>query len=192
MKRKSILVVLGAILSLLMGSISVYGAAGDLLWEKTITPPAPYIYVSATVSLSSNLCVISGIFDDAFPPNTSVGFIKVYDISTGNLKWQRVTPTILGTTSGYNLILDGNILYIIPLYSNITPTEFGAYNANNGQLLWEKTASYYPNLTMNRVTPPPDNKLFVISPSADRTSANLKVYQVQNVTSPAVNSLLFD
>ena len=199
MKRKNTLIISLIILSLVVGATSVYGAGVDLLWGKTITVVPPYQTISGAVLLSSSLCILYGkYYFVSGDPLQSTGYLKVYDISTGNLLWERSQQISDHIINSYSLLLDGNILYISDNYAyNTTPTtipstSYGAYDAFNGQPIWEKTNS--GNTSFAKVTKEPlaDNKLFAISQDNTRTSVNIRVYQASNIISSAINILMLD
>jgi hypothetical protein len=184
MKRKSTVLISLVILSAIVWTNSVYGAGGDLLWKNTFTVPSPYNVITCDITLSSTLCIVYGQYIN-YGTTTPIGYIKVYDISTGNLKWERTQDQIV-PWSFYKLLLDGNILYISSYrnYSGLWGKTYGAYNANNGDMLWDKPNVIYGTADDNMITknisaPQSDNKLFekYIDQAANPPTVNIKAYQ---------------
>lgn len=205
MKRKSVLFISLVILSLLVGAHSVYGAEPSFLWEKTITAPDPYTTISGRATMYSTSVIFSGQYTkpgNASNPPTVISFFKVYDISTGNLKWERTQSGVEYVTQYYFQLFDGNIIYVwnnFSVPSTVSPPPsipltYGAYNIDNGQILWEKTIDSGSILTLykNVLSPLPGNKLIIMTRPSDQPSLNFKVYQVESMSSssPAINSLI--
>lgn len=205
MERKSVLFISLVILSLLVGAHSVYGAEPILLWEKNIMAPNPYTAISGKASVYSTSVVFSGQYtkpgNESNPP-TVISFFKVYDISTGNLKWERTQSAVEYVTQYCFQLFDGNIIYVWNNFSAPStvspppsiPLTYGAYNIDNGQILWEKTIDSGIILTLykNMLPPLPDNKLIIITKPSDQPSLNFKVYQVASMSSAAINYLILD
>jgi outer membrane protein assembly factor BamB len=98
------------------------------------------------IAVSSTTCIVYGISYNYEATPNSIGFIKAFDTTTGNLKWER-TLTI-GPRNNYilSIIIDGNIAYIKTGIDNILGPNYnedflGAYNINTGQSIWEKKTS---------------------------------------------------
>ncbi len=205
MKRKSTLLMALLLLWIVVVPNSTWGAGGDLLWEKTITFSPTYPYISSSsLAVSSTLCIVYGSVQTQFmPPMVLIGYIKAYDMATGNLKWER-TLTLGNYYNGFGkIIIDGNIAYITGSSSSTSgtpPTPYwqqytlGAYDANTGQTLWENiSADSIGNLNMYVPAPLVNNRI-ITSGYNNSDSSNgyisLKVYQARDVTPPAINGLL--
>jgi hypothetical protein len=109
MKRKSKLLLLLTILLTLTITSFAQGAVGDLLWSKSFNFLPVYNRVSASTAFSSSTCIINGAAMNSSTGH-SIGFIKVYDIDTGDLKWDRTLT--LGDSNWFNVSLNGNLVYI--------------------------------------------------------------------------------
>jgi outer membrane protein assembly factor BamB len=204
MKRKSVSFISLVILSLLVGAHSVYGAEPSLLWEITITAPDPYTAISGKAAVYSNSVIFSGQYTmPGIAPNppTVISFFKVYDISTGNLKWERTQSAVEYVIQYCFQLFDGNIIYVWNNFSAPStvsppsiPLTYGAYNIDNGQILWEKTIDSGSILTLskNMLPPLPDNKLIIMTRPSDQPSLNFKVYQVASMSLSAINYLMLD
>jgi outer membrane protein assembly factor BamB len=193
MKRKrTILFMSLVILSLLVGENSAYGAGGTLLWEKDIhiLPTYPFLD-SEQLAVSSIVCIISGVAkkDDSepYPAANGMAFIKAYDMTSGNLKWER-TLLLDNRYQGWvhKIIINGNIAYIYMYNYSENKYTLGAYNASTGQTLWENITDYriativntYPDLTL------------VNDRIIGYYNGIIRVYQAKDESSSAINSLL--
>lgn len=193
MNPKRILLISLVILSLIVGTNSVYGAGGDY-WEKTITfsPSFPYIY-NKYLALSPTVCIVYGqaAQSSGSPSGQVIAFIKVYDIATGNLKWDR-TLTSGTVKNSYQLVLDRDAVYIS---STILPQNqyiLGAYNANTGTPIWEKSLDIEVHNIDHMAVPLASNRVCTLGLTADSSSIILRSYQGQNISSVPANSLLLD
>ena len=134
---------------------SAWGAAGDLSWEKQFTflPQYDNIMING-LALASTAYIVSGTATHSDGTSGTVGFIKAYDVATGDIKWEK-TLTLGATGNGFgNIAINGDIALVRGSYSSGTPPNFTlfkafihAYNADSGKLLWEV-------LLDSEVTPP--------------------------------------
>jgi outer membrane protein assembly factor BamB len=185
-------------------SIAAQSAGGDVLWEKTFNFAPTYpSSIYGSLAVSSTLCIVYGDarYYPLEPPYNmlTMGYIKVYDMTTGDLKWERTINS--DQYNSCSVILDGNIVYIscssshpVGQSSEGTGT-MGAYNANTGQTIWENTATTsYGAITMYKQDPVVLNKIFSLTSVKIDGIYNvvLKVCQAQNIASPAINSLLLE
>jgi outer membrane protein assembly factor BamB len=205
MNYKSRFLALLIILFTLMAASPAWGAAGDLLWSKSFSFPG-YANVSAGAQFSSSICIVSGI---AFNSNTftnSLAFIKVYDMSTGDLKWDR-TLTLGANTNYFSPIIDGNVVYMTstsqsytfnpdPPYNQIftlNRTVYGAYDANTGNPIWEKTKdNFMGGLSAANTAISQETNRVVLAGGDDSGNCIVEVYQANNTNLAPINSLLLN
>jgi hypothetical protein len=208
------------VVSLLCGG-QAWGAAGDPLWEQSFNylPDYDRTYPTALAAYSSTLIVCGQADKETRDPETyiysrvSLGFIRAYDVVTGNLKWQG-TPLTLASTPGAinenyftNIIVKGNIAMVQggaysytqqtggPNTLNLCKTVLRAYYIDNGQLIWEniKDGNGYMQ-GANTFTS--DKRVFMsgvdnplgLAPS----SGWVRAYQIPGTALPAPLSLLLD
>lgn len=201
MNLKRILLISLVILSLMVGTNSVYGAGGDF-WEKNINfsnfpnfPPGfPYIY-NKYLAVSSTLCIVYGQASQIYgsppsPSNQIMGFIIVYDIATGNEKWSR--PLTFGIKNSYQLVLDRYVVYISSTSESPNQYILGAYNANTGVMIWEKSLSIMVDNIEHMTGPLASNRICTLGLITTENSSSiiLRAYQGQNTSSAPTNSIL--
>jgi outer membrane protein assembly factor BamB len=206
MKRKSTLLIVLVILSLMVEANTVYGAAGDLLWEKNITPPINYNRMNPqNVCISQSFCIfyatvyqyISG--NPVSFTNQSI-FIQAFDMATGIFKWERIIPYNVDTNLPYlkaTITINGNIIYIASLYqkSNINYGTIGALNANSGETLWQKPlASPHPYYDVIKMPNNSETNINYITTfyNLNQLTGIIRTYHIGNITSSGINSLLLD
>ena len=216
MYRKIVLLTSLVLLVTLVGVNSAPAAAGKLLWQKNfnLLPDYDMIFPSLPV-FSSPLCIVSGQAAKSDWSVGAVGFIKVYDMATGDLKWQRTLN--LGASNNYfsDIVIDGNLVYMQSYsgsYYNtyddeteitsrvyvLNRTVFGAYDANTGVPVWEETADNFSgSLAANPALPKIINRLVVVgceNPSGFGPSGDclVKVYQAKDIDITAINTLLLN
>lgn len=196
-KRRVICLLLIIVWGLLVPG-AVWGAAGDLLWGKQFTflPQFDTININST-ALSSMSYIISGYARNNDGTGVSLGFIKAYDVATGNIKWEK-TLTLGDVANSFDSIaINGDIALVRGIYRSGSPTPtllksfIRAYNANTGQLLWEVLRDFESSPTIAPVTYSTltaNNKVFAFFAAAD-TSGILnygtffvRAYQVRNIT----------
>jgi hypothetical protein len=167
-----------------------WGAQGDLLWEKQFTflPTYDTITINST-ALSATRYILSGIARNASGPGAT-GFIKAFDVVTGDIKWED-TLTLGATNNSFgSIVVNGDIALVRGAYSTgsgspLTFTLFKSfirgYLADTGQQLWEVLLDF--EMTPN-----------VISPGMTITTANNRVfafYTPVNTSGVANNSTFF-
>lgn len=183
MKRKGALLTALLILGILAGANSTWGAGGDLVWEKTfnVSPNNPYM---SSLAVSSTVCIVN---TTALVPGTLfneyVGYIKAYNMATGDLKWDR-TLTGVDFSSDSIIGIDNNIVYIRD------GSTLGAYDANTGQPLWEKNLPLGGSFHMYLPVPLVNNRIFLLGRGVGDSEVVLRVYQAKNVDQSGTNSLL--
>jgi hypothetical protein len=223
MKYQRFVVCSFVVVSLLCGG-QAWGAAGDPLWEQTFNYLPNYDTTSpnALAASSSTLIVCGGAYKETVAPETgsysrfSLGFIRAYDVVTGNLKWQG-TPLTLANTEGAinvnyfgNIIVNGNIAMVQGgAYSytqntegppwqtlHLSKTVLRAYNIDNGQLIWENIKDgngifmqgANPVTTNNRVFIAGGDNPIGLAPS----SGWVRAYQIPGTALQAPLYLLLD
>jgi hypothetical protein len=205
MRRRRAGSLLAVILFGLLVSGPAWGAAGDLSWEKQLTflPQYDNIIISG-LALASTTYIVSGtaVHSDATPG--SMGFIKAFDVNTGNIKWEK-TLTLGDTGNSFGTIaINGDIALVRGIYSSGIPnptllkTFIRAYNADSGELFWEvildfevippNTTPQTPSLIMG------NNRAFsVFTPYTSNGfhhTISVRAYQLRNITPPML--LLLD
>jgi outer membrane protein assembly factor BamB len=213
MNRKSTFVTsLVMFLTLILVSSS-WGAAGTLLWHNNFNFLPEYDMISPSVTFSPTICIVYGQVQKSDYSVAPLGFIKVFDMSTGNLKWEHSLK--LGADDNYlsDIVIDGSIIYMQSYSSSYTSsydpethitsrnytlnrTVFGAYNANTGNPIWENTVDNFSgSLAANPALPQINNRMVIVgseNPSGFGPSGDciVSVYQAKNPDLSAVNNLL--
>lgn len=130
-----------------------WGALGDPLWEKTINYTGYDTTMPYALAATSNTLIVCGTASIQSTFTNSIGFIRAYDIVTGNIKWQGTSLTLASTqdANNHNTFLtirtNGNIAMVLgtamsesdgyPGTIYLNKTILRAYVADTGQLLWE-------------------------------------------------------
>jgi outer membrane protein assembly factor BamB len=194
------------LLVILLGLVvpgSVWGAAGDPLWEQQFTFLPQYDTITINyAALSSTTYILAG---NAYTNGAvgQVGFIKAFDVATGTIKWDKTLS--LGTTgNNFGLIaINGDIAivkgsYISASGSTMTLNKslMRAYNADTGQLLWEVLHDFEGMPITNGVGITPtltaNNRVFTFAAAMDTSgilnasTVFVRAYQVRNITMPSM------
>jgi hypothetical protein len=179
----------------------VWGAAGDQLWETPFTflPQYNTITVNYT-TLSATRYIVSGYAKNSDGAGGQVGFIKAFDVVTGDIKWEH-TLTIGATGNGFGVIMiNGDLALVRGSYgsSSGSPPIFTlfknfirAYNTDDGQLVWEVLLDFEaaPNTTPRALNPAPiaNNRVFTCFTSVNSSGVPeggkvfARAYQLRNV-----------
>lgn len=184
MNPKRILLISLVILSLMVGTNSVYGAGGDF-WKKTIYFPSyPWIY-NKYLAVSSTLCIVYGQASQLDGSGKVIGFIKVYDIATGKAKWSRALT--FGFKNFYQLVLDRDRVYISSTSESPNQYTLGAYNANTGATIWEKSLDIEVHNIEHMAVPLASNWVCTLGliKTVFGSSIILRAYQAQSIPSAA-------
>jgi len=135
-----------AIAGMLLVASSVWGSAGDLLWDEEFTIP---LYTSITItamSVSQTSIIICGNASGGTTP-LQIGFVKAFDVTTGKLRWEH--ELVLGPqTNSYTAIsVEGGIALVLgtaygwvaepPPGYQLSKSIVRACYADTGQFLWE-------------------------------------------------------
>ena len=134
-----------ALAGMLLLASSAWGAAGDLLWEKQFSIP---LYSSITInamSVSQTSVIVCGNASGGPVTPMQVGFVKGFDVATGNLKWEYELISGSQSNNLYAITIDGSIALVLGTYSGMlqnppTPVSkcfLRACNADTGQILWQ-------------------------------------------------------
>jgi hypothetical protein len=194
---------------------SAWGAAGDLLWQKSFNYLPQYDMVFPSVTWTPTFCIVSGQAQKSDYSTPPLGFIRVYDMATGDLKWERTLNA--GGSDNYfsNIMIDGNTVYMQSYSSSFTNsydpetqitsrsytlnrTVFGAYDANTGNSIWEKTTDNFSGyLAANPALPQANNHLVLIgseNPSGFGPSGDciVSAYQAKNSDLSAIRGLVLN
>jgi outer membrane protein assembly factor BamB len=137
-----------AIAVMLLLASSVWGAAGDQLWEQEFSiPNYPNIAINA-MSVSPTSVIICGNASGGTSPQ--IGFVKALDVTTHQIKWEY--ELISGSqTNNFNAItIDGGIALVLGTYFGVVPvtvskTLLRAFNADTGQILWTNENDLFQN-----------------------------------------------
>jgi outer membrane protein assembly factor BamB len=193
----------------------VWGAAGTLQWQKSFNFLPDYDMIFPSVTFSSTLCIAFGQAQKSDYSAPVLGFIKVFDLATGNLKWERTLS--LGANDNYfgNIVIDGNIVYMQSSASSYTDsynpgtettdriftlnqTIFGAYDANTGNPIWQEARDQFSGYMAANPGLPRINNHIVMVGSENQSGFGptgdcvVSVYQAKNLTFPAISNLLLD
>jgi hypothetical protein len=135
MKRSRVMV----IVAVLAGSLFLAGplwSATAPLWTQTFTlPNCDTIWVNAVVA-SNNTCIVCGTAFDSTKATGDIGFIKGFDVATGNLKWQDTLTTDADHSVFYSLAVAGNTV-LVEGYSysyTVDPSNYYIYTVNQSTL----------------------------------------------------------
>jgi hypothetical protein len=213
MKRRSTLLALLVTLWILAARSSAWGAAGDLLWQKSFNFLTGYDMIFPAVTFSSTCCIVSGQALKSDYSIAPLGFIKVFDMATGDLKWERTLND--GESDNYfsDIVINGNTISMQSYsgsYTNsydpetrittriygLNHTILGSYDANAGTPLWEQTRDNFSgNLVVQPAAPQESSRVVFVgvqNPSGFGPSGDciVSVYQAKNANMAAVNSLL--
>jgi outer membrane protein assembly factor BamB len=150
MTKTRILGVALAVAGILFLAGSVWGSGGDKLWQSEFTIPLyPTITITA-MCVSQNSIIICGNASGGTTP-TQIGFVKAFDVTTGQLRWEH--ELALGSqTNNYSAInLENGIALILgTAYGWLTdpPVMLSkaivrACYADSGQFLWETQQDIY-------------------------------------------------
>jgi outer membrane protein assembly factor BamB len=201
--------------ALLMAS-PVWGAGGDLLWEKQFTFLPDYNNVNVySMVVSATSLIVCGYATNLNSSGVSIGknigYIKAFDVTTGDIKWEHTLALGDNTNAFATMAMNGNIVLVRGSYTtgSLSGTSFvyslyrrflRAYNSDTGQLLWEVNKDFesYPYntgaiLTTDIVTT--NNRVFWVENPVDTSnkqtgSCMVRAYQVKTV--PPEFSLLLE
>jgi outer membrane protein assembly factor BamB len=219
MKRGGLAVLLLALVAGISWGTIAWGAPGDPLWETTFNylPNYNQIEVSAMAATSNTLIVCGDAFNQQLTGEldiNSLGFIRAYDVASGNLKWQGV-PLILAATntpgaqdSNFNrfdqIILKGNIAMVcgsafsytfngVNTVTNLRKTVVRAYNADTGQLLWEnvRDGNHFTGGAA-LTTLPGSDRAFTAGQLDDAGNGFVRAYQIPGGSPPSLPLLLLE
>jgi hypothetical protein len=180
--------------------IPVWGAAGDPLWEKQFTflPQYDTITINST-ALSASRYILSGNARNADGTGGSLGFIKAFDVASGDIKWE---PTLtLGDSNNVfgNIVINGDIALVRGSYATnsgsppvftVFKSFIRAYLADTGQQVWEVLRNFEVTSSSlpggGNSTQTANNRVFTffvpVSPSgtANYGTFYVRAYQVRN------------
>jgi hypothetical protein len=218
MKYQRFVVCSFLVVSLLCGG-QAWGAAGDPLWEQTFNYLPNYDITSPyALAASSSTLIVCGraLKYSSDPSQVSLGFIRAYDVVTGNPKWQGTPLTIASTEGAYNvnyfdsIIVNGNIAMVqggaVSYTQNtegppwqtlhLSKTILRAYNIDTGQLIWENIKDGVAYYMQGANTLTTDKRVFM---SGGENPLNLppssgwvRAYQIPGTALQAPLSLLLD
>lgn len=210
MNRKRALYLLVVIIGLLLIAGSVWGAAGDQLWEKQFNflPQYNSILVSGMATSSTSLIIYGFARNDS--NGTMMGFIKALDVATGNTKWDDTLSVGANGNAFTGLAVYGEIVLARgggssfsgnpPVYT-LNRNILRAYHADTGQQLWE-VAKDWEKTPSEQVAGPPNilavnNRVFnildVIDTSGKWTGiCTVRAYQAKNIDIASQTLLLSD
>lgn len=199
MNRKRALCLLMVIAGVLLIAGSVWGAAGEQLWEKKFNflPQYNSIQVSGMATSSTSLIVYGFARNDS--TGIGMGFIKAFDVDSGNIKWEDTLSVGATGNSFTGLALYGEIALVRgggsslsgnpPVYT-FNRNILRAYHADTGQQLWE-IAKDWEKTPSEQVAGPPNivaanNRVFNILDEIDTSGkwtgiCTVRAYQVKNV-----------
>jgi outer membrane protein assembly factor BamB len=132
----------------------VWGAAGDQLWETEFNcSPYNSKLVLTALSVTQTSLIVCGYAEGSTPGvPPQMGFVKAFDLTTGNLKWQN--NLTLGSSSNiyYSISADGGIVLLMgtsygwvnePIPSTLSKAVIRAFNADTGEVIWETQKNLY-------------------------------------------------
>lgn len=192
--------------SLLWGGVA-WGAQGDLLWERTFNYQTQLLDIYAIASTSSTVIVCGSAATQGFA--NSGGFIRAYDIASGNLRWEGIPLTMAATTGATNfnvfgnIMLNGNIALVMGYATsstyangqqtyNMDKNVLRAYNADTGQLLWEdiRNGSASHMAGSNSPATTANNRVFVSGCNLLTGDGFVRAYQISNAPLTSLPLLL--
>jgi hypothetical protein len=178
------------------------GAQGDLLWEKQLTflPQYDTITINYT-ALTNTSYMISGSARNSDYSAGQVGFIKAYDVATGDIKWEK-TLTLGATGNGFGSIaVNGDIALVRGSYSSssgsppvytLVKSFIRAYQVDTGVLLWEVLRDFEGSPTQSGTltftTLTANNRVFTFFAAINASGTTnygtffVRAYQVRNIT----------
>jgi outer membrane protein assembly factor BamB len=183
---------------------SAWGAAGDVVWEKQFNfLPLNQVVINANIASATTLviCGFAKYYDNS--PG-QIGFIKAFDIATGNPRWEK-TLTLGNTGNGFGVMaLNNDVLIVRGGYSDtanppnlpftLNKTFIRGYQVDTGQQLWEDLREWQVNSMGNPPGPAAaivaNNLVFMyfspISPSgATLGDCIIRAYQSRNAGVPS-------
>jgi outer membrane protein assembly factor BamB len=203
-----------AMAGLIMITGPLWGAQGDLLWEQQLTFLPQYDYINInSVALSSTTYIISGTAGATNQPGVQgFGFIRAFDVATGNIKWEKTLSLGTYTNAFGEVVIYGNIALVRAAYSNCTitpgnPSTYNftlfkyllqAYNADTGQFLWENVQDFETSKVSSQSAPllTGNNRVFFTyakvnsDGTRDESTCFVRAFQIKNVMVPT--SLLLE
>jgi hypothetical protein len=173
------------------------GAQGDLLWEKQFTflPQYNTITINYT-ALSSTTYILTGNAKNADATGGMLGFIKAFDVATGDIKWEKTLTLGANSNSFGGVAINGDIAIVRGGYATgVPPTVLRnlirAYQVDTGELLWEVVRDFESSATPNSVGLPitltANNRVFTFftivkaDGTTDFSTIFARAYQVRNV-----------
>jgi outer membrane protein assembly factor BamB len=201
MTKTRILRVALAIAGLLLVASSVWGSAGDLLWDEEFTIPLyPSITITA-MSVSQTSIIICGNASGGTAPQ-QIGFVKAFDVTTGKLRWEH--ELVLGSQNNNctAITVEGGIALVLgtaygwaadpPPGYQLSKSIVRACYADTGQFLWETQHDIYqmavgPTMSSSPVMASANNRTFlagVVSTGGGAMPGKciVRAFQVKNAT----------
>jgi hypothetical protein len=181
---------------------SAWGAAGDLLWGKQFSflPQYDTITINYT-ALSATSYIITGNARNSDGTGGVVGFIKAFDVATGNIKWDKTLTTGANNNNFGGVVINNDVVMVRGGYvTGVPPTVFKnfirAYQADSGNLLWEVERNFEASATPNSVGMPitltANNRVFTFLSTVktdgtpDYSTIFVRAYQVRNVVDQSI------
>lgn len=178
---------------------SVWGAAGDQLWETPFTflPQYDTITINYT-ALSATTYILTGNARNSDGTGGMLGFIKAFDVATGEIKWDKTLTLGANSNNFGGVAINGDIALVrggyatgLPPTPTVLKSFIRAYHADSGQLLWEVLRDFEASSTPNSVGLPitltANNRVFTFfntikaDGTADFSTIFVRAYQVRNV-----------
>ncbi|MCX5890595.1 MAG: hypothetical protein NTY36_14280 [Deltaproteobacteria bacterium] len=204
MKRSRVMVIVAVLAGSLFLAGPLWSATGPLWEQKFTLPNCDTIWVEA-VAASTNTCIVCGIAFDSTKATGDIGFIKGFDVATGNLKWQDTLTTDADHNGFDSLAVVGNTVlvdgfsYSYNVDQNVYTVNQSTLRAYNADATGGGTISPIWTVTQN-TTPlnfgPPNlvtanNRVFVVRQEkglGDPTGTGNCIVQAYEVGAPIVGA----
>jgi len=181
----------------------VWGVPGEQLWQKQFTflPQYDTITINST-ALSARSYIVSGFAKNADFTGGQVGFIKAYDVATGEIKWEKTLTLGASSNAFGSIAINGDIAMVRGSYGTIVSTGpppvysiiknlIIAYHVDTGDLLWEVQRDFESTPTLigpgTITTQTANNRVFTFFAGVNTSGVVnygtffVRAYQVRNV-----------
>jgi glucose dehydrogenase len=172
-----------------------------LAWEKQFTflPDYNTTTISYT-ALATTSYIITGNARNLDGTGGSIGFIKAYDVATGNIKWEK-TLTLGANVNGFgSIVINGDLALVrgnslsisgSPPVATLVKGFIRAYQVDTGVLVWEVVRDFEATAVPGPIGLPTtqtgNNRVFTffmtINPDGtpNYDTVIVRAYQVRNV-----------